>query len=243
MADNLLAFNDDAESRDTVNSAIEHFEIPVDLTLILEVGTYEDSNAGAYTLSVLPGEPLPLPEPTPVEVVAGTPPAEVQTPAADAPAGSATERYAAESQPAADQATLTPSPDPDATPAPTPTLRTAVAGPEVPSAEAADSEASDVEAAAAVSDQVTGTTTIPLPTPTATPAPPRPTRATVRTQGARLSVRSGPGTDFARAGWVANGATLPILDVSPDGAWILVAVEGLDEGDSGWIAIDYVELK
>jgi C-terminal processing protease CtpA/Prc len=49
---NLIAENDDAESGDTLNSAIEELEIPEDLTLIVEVGTYNDSDEGEYTLRV-----------------------------------------------------------------------------------------------------------------------------------------------------------------------------------------------
>ena len=55
-ADNLIASNDDAADRNTPNSAIRHFEIPIDLTLVVEAATYEDAEAGAYTLSVLPGQ-------------------------------------------------------------------------------------------------------------------------------------------------------------------------------------------
>jgi C-terminal processing protease CtpA/Prc len=49
---NLIAENDDAESGDTLNSAIEELEIPEDLTLIVEVGTYNDADEGEYTLRI-----------------------------------------------------------------------------------------------------------------------------------------------------------------------------------------------
>jgi hypothetical protein len=49
---NLIAENDDAESGDTLNSAIEELEIPEDLVLIVEVGTYNDNDEGEYTLRI-----------------------------------------------------------------------------------------------------------------------------------------------------------------------------------------------
>ena len=51
--DNLLTANDDAESGNTVNSALEDLEIPVDLTLVIEVATKNDEGEGAYTLRVV----------------------------------------------------------------------------------------------------------------------------------------------------------------------------------------------
>ncbi len=52
-SDTLLLTNDDAEAGDTLNSAIEDLEIPVDLTLVLEVGTKNDEGEGAYTLRIV----------------------------------------------------------------------------------------------------------------------------------------------------------------------------------------------
>ncbi|MBZ0279829.1 MAG: hypothetical protein K8L97_03745 [Anaerolineae bacterium] len=49
---NLLAENDDSESA-APNSSLEDLEIPVDLTLIVEVGTYDDSSSGAFTLEIV----------------------------------------------------------------------------------------------------------------------------------------------------------------------------------------------
>lgn len=51
--DNLLTANDDAEAGDTVNSALEDLEIPVDLTLVIEVATKNDEGEGAYMLRVV----------------------------------------------------------------------------------------------------------------------------------------------------------------------------------------------
>jgi C-terminal processing protease CtpA/Prc len=50
--DNLVLENDDVEGGDTPNSAITELEIPADLTLVIEVGTYDDALDGAYTLTV-----------------------------------------------------------------------------------------------------------------------------------------------------------------------------------------------
>lgn len=50
--DNVLTGNDDADE-ETVNSALTELEIPVDLTLVIEVATQGDNGEGAYTLSVV----------------------------------------------------------------------------------------------------------------------------------------------------------------------------------------------
>ena len=50
--DNVLTGNDDADA-DTVNSALTELDIPVDLTLVIEVATKGDNGEGAYTLSVV----------------------------------------------------------------------------------------------------------------------------------------------------------------------------------------------
>jgi len=54
---NVLLANDDALTEDgtpgdSLNSALEELEIPVDLALIIEVATVNDESAGAYTLRV-----------------------------------------------------------------------------------------------------------------------------------------------------------------------------------------------
>jgi C-terminal processing protease CtpA/Prc len=52
-ASQLLAENDDAESGATApNSALTDLEVPAGFTLIIEVGTYEDSSSGEYILQV-----------------------------------------------------------------------------------------------------------------------------------------------------------------------------------------------
>ncbi len=47
-----------------------------------------------------------------------------------------------------------------------------------------------------------------------------------------LNLRSGPSTDFAVLDTVPVGVTLPVLEMSPDGAWVRVQYDGR----SGWIA-------
>ncbi len=49
---NLLAENDDIELGVTINSVIEGLELTAGQTIIIEVGTYDNSSAGAFTLSV-----------------------------------------------------------------------------------------------------------------------------------------------------------------------------------------------
>jgi len=46
------ALGEDGAPGDSVNSALEELEIPVDLTLIVEVATVNDNGAGSYTLRV-----------------------------------------------------------------------------------------------------------------------------------------------------------------------------------------------
>ncbi|MBX3015003.1 MAG: PDZ domain-containing protein [Caldilineaceae bacterium] len=50
--DNLLLANDNAEA-ETVNSAIEELQIPVDITLVIEAATKGDDDSGAYTLRIV----------------------------------------------------------------------------------------------------------------------------------------------------------------------------------------------
>ncbi len=49
---NLVLENDDVEGGDTPNSAMTDLEIPADLTLLVEVATFDDALEGAYTLTV-----------------------------------------------------------------------------------------------------------------------------------------------------------------------------------------------
>jgi len=53
---NLLAENDDIEPGAVVNSSLEELVVPEDMTLIVEVATFEDSGEGEYTLEVVANE-------------------------------------------------------------------------------------------------------------------------------------------------------------------------------------------
>ncbi|MBC7815129.1 MAG: hypothetical protein H7175_28485 [Burkholderiales bacterium] len=59
--DNLLTENDD-EPGGTVNSAVNDFEAADDMTLVVEVGTFNDEGEGAYELSVSESVPLQIVE-------------------------------------------------------------------------------------------------------------------------------------------------------------------------------------
>ncbi|MCZ7544501.1 MAG: SH3 domain-containing protein [Anaerolineae bacterium] len=93
----------------------------------------------------------------------------------------------------------------------------------------------------------TGTAITPTPGPivlstiTGTPATPTPTRlprgtvvATVRTEGARLNVRGGPGLFFPSIGFLENGATVQVTGRTDEpNPWFKILFEDADEA---WIA-------
>jgi C-terminal processing protease CtpA/Prc len=55
-AGNLIAENDDEEPGTIVNSALENLVVPENMTLVIEVATFEDTGEGAYTLEVVANE-------------------------------------------------------------------------------------------------------------------------------------------------------------------------------------------
>jgi hypothetical protein len=85
-------------------------------------------------------------------------------------------------------------------------------------------------------------------------------RGAVATQGGTLSVRRGPGTDYARLDSLANGRRVHFCDWSADEAWVGVVYPGAKGGDcgvdaprrepgpyggtcrSGWISSQYVRV-
>lgn len=67
---------------------------------------------------------------------------------------------------------------------------------------------------------------------------PNPGEAVVFTDGTRLRVRSEPDTDAQIVAYVYNGEVYNVLEVSEDGQWIRIDVEGLENG--GWVADLYV---
>lgn len=66
--------------------------------------------------------------------------------------------------------------------------------------------------------------------------------ATVVTAGARLNVRSGPGTSYAVATKIANGTTLTVLGRDESGAWLEVQLPD-HVAATGWVAADYVTFS
>ncbi|MEM7128931.1 MAG: S41 family peptidase [Chloroflexota bacterium] len=67
--------------------------------------------------------------------------------------------------------------------------------------------------------------------------------ATVVTRGGRLRVRAGPTTRSEVVGYIGVGAQYDVIDFSRDGGWVRLLVNHLDDGDSGWVAIDYVDIQ
>ena len=58
-----------------------------------------------------------------------------------------------------------------------------------------------------------------------------------------LNVRRGPGVDYPIISNVAQGYTMPILEVDPVTGWLQVELPGYDQ--TGWISGDpaYVSVK
>ncbi len=67
------------------------------------------------------------------------------------------------------------------------------------------------------------------------------TPVVVRTFGARLSVRSGPGTDFQRLEYIQDGSTHQVLRISDDGAWLQIPLPSDQAGAVGWISADFAQ--
>ncbi len=72
-----------------------------------------------------------------------------------------------------------------------------------------------------------------------TPAP-AVTLAVVTTEGSRLNVRSGPGTDFAIVGKLEPGRVVTVTGTSQDGQWYRVQVDEVD--GEAWIAATYAAV-
>lgn len=70
--------------------------------------------------------------------------------------------------------------------------------------------------------------------------PPPPTTATGVLAKSRgfMKIRSGPGTTYSRIGGIGPGTVVTLLGRSPDGAWYLLDVNGLQ----GWSAASYYEI-
>ncbi len=215
LSEALLASNDDAETHETVNSSIERFEIPTDLTLIVEVATYGDALSGDYILTVEAGEAISDVAPLPV--------------------GSAS--VISDDEGSGTAATNT---------AVTNTVVTSDEAVEDTSDEAVEDTSDEAVERSANNDTVEGDA-ISVSTQI----------AIVRTEGARLSIRSGPGSNFTRIGYVTDGSSHQVLEVSADGDWVQVVLGAFEQNRpgtipiadretdgeiSGWISIDYVDI-
>ncbi len=71
-------------------------------------------------------------------------------------------------------------------------------------------------------------------------ATPAPDGAVVRTDGVRLRVRSAPEGTSEIIDYVYDGESVPVLGLTPDGAWALIDPPGSLEG--GWVSAQFLEL-
>ncbi len=66
--------------------------------------------------------------------------------------------------------------------------------------------------------------------------------ATVRTDGSRLNVRSGPGVDFPVVAKADHTSSYPALATSADEEWVQIEIADAPDG-SGWVSARYVVLS
>lgn len=69
-----------------------------------------------------------------------------------------------------------------------------------------------------------------------------PELATVRTDGSRLNVRSGPGVDFPVVAKADNASSYPALGKSADEAWVQIEIADAPDG-MGWVSARFVTLS
>ena len=82
----------------------------------------------------------------------------------------------------------------------------------------------------------------PAPPPTVEPPPPDDTSATV-TNFEPLNVRSGPSTSYPSYGVAPIGSTAPVIGISEDNQWYVVAISTEHSPDgTGWVNYAYVVL-
>lgn len=73
--------------------------------------------------------------------------------------------------------------------------------------------------------------------------PGAPGTVTVNTEGVRLRVRTAPAADAAIAGYIYGGENYPVVETSPDGAWVRIAGRsGTDNLDGGWVSTEFLLL-
>ncbi|RLT44944.1 MAG: hypothetical protein DWI57_02030 [Chloroflexi bacterium] len=66
-----------------------------------------------------------------------------------------------------------------------------------------------------------------------------PELATVYTDGSRLNVRSGPGSDFPVVAKAENGSRHTAIAISAGGEWIQIEIAGAPDG-TGWVSARFV---
>jgi hypothetical protein len=66
--------------------------------------------------------------------------------------------------------------------------------------------------------------------------------ATVRTDGSRLNVRSGPGSDFSIIAKADNASSYPALSMDESAAWVQIEITDAPDG-TGWVSARYVALN
>ncbi|MBI3958210.1 MAG: SH3 domain-containing protein [Chloroflexi bacterium] len=66
--------------------------------------------------------------------------------------------------------------------------------------------------------------------------------ATVRADGSRLNVRSGPGADFPVIAKADNGSSYPALSVDAGEEWVRIEIADAPEG-MGWVSARFVTLS
>ncbi len=66
--------------------------------------------------------------------------------------------------------------------------------------------------------------------------------ATIRTNGSRLNVRSGPGQEFPVVAKASNGSSYPLLSTDSGAGWVQIKIADTPDG-IGWVSAQYVTLN
>ncbi len=85
------------------------------------------------------------------------------------------------------------------------------------------------------------TDTLPPPTATVTPSvTPTPVlQGVVRSDGAEINLRGGPGLNYKKLGTLITGSKVQVIATSTDTKWTLVQ---LDDGSQGWVSSSFVTM-
>lgn len=107
-----------------------------------------------------------------------------------------------------------------------------------------DVSTTEVPTATAPLTGTAGTTATVTTTVTAS-ATPAPGFALVRTDGTRLRVRAEPSIEAAIVGYVYNGESYPVVEISADGQWVRIGPSTdsvTDNPTGGWVAAEFVAV-